>query len=266
MSSPGAPPQSLRSQIRDFYRPHLDRLNDARGTVPGDHAGPFAPFVGRKYDAAFPRMMVVGKATNGWPEAGDADGIIGLSEQFLEDDYYPRHFYAGRPDPTERSNPGCTRPYRSRFWQRVYALHGMVAHGLGYQEVRTRDEHRADDCFDSIAWSNVYKVGAADGHGAGLPLPAMREWLSNNSVGWIQRELEILRPRVVVFSTGPWVDAELRRIFGDGCLSDPIQGGNVARVGGIPYGGIGFRTTHFQRLSNRDLKLLAREARGLLSA
>jgi hypothetical protein len=82
------------------------------------------------------------------------DHLSKLSEEFIEDEIIP--FYGG-----EKGH------YHSNFWNRIYRLTGQCL--CGYQVLESgkyeRDRRRSEKCFRSIAWSNVFKVGALKSEG-----------------------------------------------------------------------------------------------------
>ncbi|HEV2234328.1 MAG TPA: hypothetical protein VGV68_13120 [Terriglobia bacterium] len=116
---------------------------------------------------------------------------------------------------------------------------------LGYE----RREEWARKSFRELAWTNLFKIGWA---GGGNPGAEMRSFL--RSFGFLLDEIKkVIKPSVVVFSTGRNYDPYLREALGEGIViePDPVEP-YIGKISG-GFGCRGYRTPHFQRLTNAEL-------------
>ena len=77
--------------------------------------------------------------------------LVKLPKEFIEDEIIP--FYGGE-----------ARHYYSQFWNRIYRLTGKLLMNRPVLKYK-REEQASEKCFRSIAWSNVFKVGALKSEG-----------------------------------------------------------------------------------------------------
>lgn len=139
----------------------------------------------------------------------------------------------------------------SPFWSRVYRLGTRLFLGdAALPFVRREDWARA--CFGQIAWTNVFKIGGSCG---GNPPSEMRELLLSN-FSFLGDEIEIIKPRIVVFSTGSGYDQILSRSVGMEVDLEPDRNAPEIAALRTRTGRLGYRTPHFQRLRNQDLDRL----------
>ena len=115
--------------------------------------------------------------------------------------YLPQEFIEGTIIPhygaqiTER---------RRAFWRRIYQLGGQLLRDHPAQDYK-RDLRRSEECFRSIAWSNVFKFGAlksAKGNPKRRLIELQKEENSRYGNAFAE-EIRALQPDVVIFSTGP---------------------------------------------------------------
>lgn len=149
----------------------------------------FFPQVGEHYfNGNHKKIMVVGKACNGWVEVGndiealfkaDGTGIVNRKDQMKwVKDAWPRE-------------KGKYSTSYSQFW--IFSKN--IANTLLKPDVKLDDEL---SCFDYIAWSNLYKVSPSKGGN-----PNQKD--CNNQVeictDIFKAELEILKPDFIFFFT-----------------------------------------------------------------
>jgi hypothetical protein len=241
--------------LKDRYLSLIKRIEEKK--LADKCTIPFVPYRGSAYgDDNKPKILIIGKATYGWGKgekgqgSGTLNAVLGrddlwdhlskLSEEFIEDEIIP--FYGGKKG-----------HYHSNFWNRIYRLIGQCLYG--YQVLESgkyeRDRRRSEKCFRSIAWSNVFKVGALKSEG-GNP---NKDLISiQKDVNTLEEEIRVLQPNVVIFSTGPNYDehikAFLKRPMKVPKNLDPELG--VKEIKDL--GCLAFRTYHFQSRSNQDFK------------
>jgi hypothetical protein len=218
---------------------------------------PFVPYRGSTYgDDNKPKILVIGKATYGWGKgekgqgSGALNAVLGrddlwdhlskLSEEFIEGQIIP--FYGGEKG-----------LYHSQFWNRIYRLTGQYMCGEEFSASGEyeRERQRSEKRFRSIAWSNVFKVGALKS-AQGNP---NKELISiQKDVNTLKEEIDVLKPDVTIFSTGPDYDEHING-FLDTSMEYPEDLDfklKVKEIEGLER--LAFRTYHFQYYKNQDFK------------
>jgi hypothetical protein len=156
-----------------------------------------------------PKVMIIGQQTYGWGSFGEGYGddlIAGLMLDYAE--FHLGRFY--RPTP---------------FWQAAYVVHMSIN-----SPVRPF----------GFAWTNLVKI---DQH-ASRPSAEIEE-LVGRHFPVVPHELEIARPDIVVFFTGPYYDERLRRTFAGACLETiAADTPELARVKHEKLPARSFRTYH----------------------
>jgi hypothetical protein len=195
---------------------YLSLIRRLKKLDPATYTVPFFPYVGRDYDDAKHRILIIGKATYGWGKGDKGQGSGTLSEVLnmedvldREDRAYrhlaklPKEFIENEIIPFYGGEKGH---YYSQFWNRTYRLAGNFLCDRQVSDYK-RDRQMSEKCFRAIAWSNVFKVGA----------PKVKRGNPNKELISVQKkentlkeELEMLEPDVVVFSTGRGYDDHLR--------------------------------------------------------
>ena len=175
-------------------------------------SNPLLLCVDERYTRARIKVMYLGQETNDW-EGDFPQGIGHLIATF-------RDFYLG----------GACFRYGGQFWN-----------GIARFERRLRS--RFADASVGFVWNNIVKLGksGAKGTPSGKILALQREWFSI-----LSKEIEILRPHIVIFFTGPNYDEFIRKAFPDARLTGhPTRGLRaVAKIAstGLPDNSI--RTYH----------------------
>ena len=115
-----------------------------------------------------------------------------------------------------------------------------------------RDPELAKECFLGVAWTNVFKVGMKVGN----PDDTMRQLLLRN-FDTLAGEIDLIRPDVVVFSTGPSYDYFLQQSSLRAKVVHPKE--RVSDVSDLPpFIKCAIRTPHFRVLTNSGLPMIAR--------
>jgi hypothetical protein len=166
------------------------------------------------------KLMIVGQETAGWgSEACDpstAEGIATLMTGYSEWDLALHTRYRATP-----------------FWQASYAMQRALNPGAPQ---------------DGFLWSNVVPVSQRLTETTfGRPTPE----ISRQSASWglLRREIEVARPRVVIFFTGPSRDDLLRMMFPQMSLVRLTP--EISEVNNLPRSTIAFRTYHPRYLRMR---------------
>jgi hypothetical protein len=223
---------------------------------------PFFPYVGRGYDDAKHRILIIGKATYGWGKGDEGQGsgalndvlgmddhtlwehLVELPKEFIEDEIIP--FYGGE----EGSY------YKGAFWRRIYQLAGKLL--LNRPISNERDRQVSETCFKSIAWSNVFKVGALKSEG-GNPKKKLRDIQkeeNKNEGSAFQEEITALQPDVVIFSTSRAYDEHIKDLLPNRSMEDVgPEHLKIKEIEGLDT--LAFRTYHFQYYSNEKFEQVA---------
>jgi len=235
---------------------------------------PFLPYVGRNYWNVKTRILYVGRAPYGWGELKerDKDGkkeykwetipltkpsymnpekLAELSKKFVENclkPYYDEDLKGeeGKRFRDDRWSRG--RIYNSLFWQRIYVLTISIYEGefIGYS-YNTYDGNF--ECFQSIAWTNVFKIGMVEGN----PDSKMIKFLLKN-FNTLREEIEYLKPDLIIFSTGKSYDKYLREALEIETPDDIEETEGVKRLGDVYNSALVLRTKHFQAIRNEELE------------
>ncbi len=169
----------------------------------------FLPMQGREYSG---KLMVVGRAVNGWAE-GIAPNQLCKDAERLE---YARLVYSSVTENMENDCPMswvtagwcATTRYntrRSAFWRVIRA----VVSRLNIADVDDREKPWSSH----LVWSNLYKVAPV---GGGNPNNSLRTAQFRGCVKLLRWELEKYQPRRILFLTGRcWADPFLEQAWND---------------------------------------------------
>ena len=206
-------------------------------------AVPFVPYIGPDYWTVRKKVLVVGKATDGWgwkdglwnKDATLADIDVTQSECFEELANTASEFIEKEIIPIYSGSKGY---YNSLFWNRIYHILGKL---LADQSLHlySRDPRIAKEVFRSFAWTNVFKVA----HTRGNPKKKLRE--KQIECNTLKDEIEYLKPHAILFFTSRSYDKQLEGIL----PKIHIENEAIAEVSGLDsYGfeGIALRTHHPQ--------------------
>jgi hypothetical protein len=113
----------------------------------------------------------------------------------------------------------------------------------------------SETCFKSIAWSNVFKVGALKSEG-GNPKKKLRDIQKeeNKKEGnAFEEEITALRPDVAIFSTSRAYDEHIEDLLPNTSMKDVgPEHLKIKEIEGLDT--LACRTYHFQSYSNQDCK------------
>jgi hypothetical protein len=237
--------------LKHRYLSLIDRLVEEE--IADECTVPFVPYVGANYGDAKPKILIIGKATYGWGRGDEGQGSGALNDVLGMDDHdlwehlveLPREFIEGEIIPFYGGEAGH---YHGPFWRRIYQLSGklLVDHPVADYK---RERGRSEECFQSIAWSNVFKVGALKSEG-GNPKKKLRDIqkVENRKEGnAFEEEIAALQPDVAIFSTGPPHDYDKH-------IKDLLPNKSMEDIGPehlkikeiVGLGCPAFRTYHFQ--------------------
>lgn len=186
-----------------YGKAYCDTLESVTAHEPSDESlSGFWPAVGPDYVKGN-GLLVVGRATNGWSNCftakslSGADGRCGVAAKARsssEDETpYPMHwivYWAGRKD--------GYNPKRSAFWR----VARRVLTAVCPESAKTLEWPK------HIAWSNLYKIApkpsAKELGKSANPSLSLMELQKRGCVDLLRREVEELRPALVLVLTGWW--------------------------------------------------------------
>ena len=132
-------------------------------------------------------FLFVGRSVNGWinKELGEVDALFGDTEN-IETNIEPIFNLDNQMEWIEKpcESKEDYNTYHSPFWRVI-------------RKVST--EYNQDNWQRHVAWSNLYKVAPSAG---GNPDDFICGWQFYNCCRILQKEIELLSPRVVIFLTG----------------------------------------------------------------
>lgn len=205
------------ADIAEAYRRLIEECYTSRGRYSESYLCVFSMGVGKRYNG---RLLVVGRATNGWGNGFSKDDLEDcrrLSDSFASKIAFENLDWVDR-------QWGATDGYntrKSQFWRVSRMLARRVA-------------RNSDDCIDHICWSNLYKV-APDG---GNPSGRLRNIQFERCVDVLRSEIEFSKAQNVVFLTSyGWAKPFLDRLN----VSNQRETANnhfvelVSSAGGVNY-------------------------------
>ena len=180
------------------------------------------------YSKADVKIMFFGKEANGWARGCDVGELMEVYEDFLDDHYNAAegYFY------TERLKPG------NRFMR--WGINGIMS---GIRDMlQPYPGKRA-----AMVWNEISKLSARNGEG-GAPVNAATHEIERRCFHVIPGEVEILRPDILVFLTGPGDNSYYGYIKENFAVGEPQQlsGLPLHEVAKLPVEGVklAYKTYH----------------------
>lgn len=165
-----------------------------------DYASPLIMYCYEdKYMASNKRFMVIGQETNSW----DGPRIISDANIKRAMDHYKCFELGNRQG----------NPYRCPFWNRVREINGKL---------------NGEGLVGNFLWTNIDKFGKKD-RNEGRVCDAVRD-MSTKYFNVLQQEIEITKPDVCIFFTGPYRDGDIRKQLSDAQFEVFIEGEDKRRI------------------------------------
>ncbi|QFQ78530.1 hypothetical protein [Vibrio harveyi] len=177
----------MNQELESLYRSKWDALLEAASGLSSKASNPLLIKVDQTYIDSDVKVMIIGQETDGWCgqlNAGDA------TVENLMNEYF-NYFH-------QISGSGKNRGKRA-FWNRKNFRF--------FQEKLT--EHFSNKTV-SFIWNNISKIG---NDGRGKPSPSIRK-LEREYFNILAEEFSILRPDIVIFTTGSTRDSFIKHHFG----------------------------------------------------
>lgn len=165
---------------------------------------PFVAQVGKNYENSKYRMMFIGKVTNGWlleiPYDGSTQSIVNFYRDVAfnlngEDRLLHRDDEMQWVENQAGSRIGYN-PNRSQFWNVIKRT--------------TKSLEEPQNWSSRIVWSNLYKFAPKKGN------PSGKLKVNQEKYCWkiLDEEIDILKPKCVIFLTSGWENKYLLHRFG----------------------------------------------------
>jgi hypothetical protein len=163
------------------------------------------------------RVMIFGQETNDWEKPEYNNDIQGDDVQYVLDIY--NYFY----------HTGACYIRGGQFWTGVNRFRKMLA-----------EKHPAKKI--SYVWNNVVKIGKFNDKGCP---PDYIYDAERNCFSVIKEEIDIIKPNVILFLTGPDYDNKISDIFGKLTYAPlaPFSERELSKIS-IPNVDVAFRTYH----------------------
>lgn len=195
------------NEIKETYAELLKRLYDERGSnkkwTYWNLTG-FSMRVGSKYNQ---KLLVVGRAVNGWGESFRCEQLDTTSsrEAVIE-----KFMTAFTDSPTECPMEWLSKRWgskdqkynakTSKFWNTVSRIYNDLEQSSSPEQ----------EWIHHVAWSNLYKIAPA---GGGNPPKQLMNQQKETCVEILYNEIREIQPKRIVFLTGmEWVDPFLSKI------------------------------------------------------
>jgi hypothetical protein len=165
---------------------HYKKLTAIRRKVGNNLAAmPFRYYRGPEYkpNSRGPKIMYIGKATYGWS---------GTPNRFIENDLQKGRYPWGQ------------------FWPFIIDLVPQI---YGSWD-RKFEENSRKWSLDRTVWSNLMKLGAADGN----PRGQLYKLQQNTSQNILREELRLLKPNCVILVSGGDYSSDAEAVFGESHL------------------------------------------------
>jgi hypothetical protein len=179
----------MQSKLKAIYAEAFSRSVGSMATLSGLKkeypTNPMLIDLPSDYLTADKKVMILGKETNDWGgKFPDSNGVSSLMEGYRE-----------------FCNEGENWAYGGHYWN-----------GVGKFKEAMEEHFRENGESTSFIYNNIIKIGKAWDKGA--PSEPILEWESH----WfhvVKREVELLKPNIMLFFTGPDYDVFISRAFGD---------------------------------------------------
>ncbi|KUJ75023.1 hypothetical protein AVO42_06595 [Thiomicrospira sp. XS5] len=194
----------MNSELKQLYESKWNNLLNGALSLKVDAANPLLIKVDEDYINSDIKIMIVGQETDGW------HGQLKSSSHNVDslmNGYYD-YFHKKTKNGKERG--------KRAFWN--FKNFSYFEHEL--------TKHFKDKSV-SFLWNNISKIG---NNGRGKPHKSIRS-LERTHFNIVKEEFRILKPDIVIFTTGSSRDPYIRHHFGEGVKFIPklqLEGGKLA--------------------------------------
>ena len=207
-------------QLKQGYENLYNSANIAQGyrfnkqKVYFDQLSHFVGMKGKQYDKQKIKLLIVGRAVNGWEALKELSSAKGFSEEAAEkfnNNTFNWVVYDSKKD-TLRNDYLDNGEYYwlndSPFWRTNKQIWKVISNNTNFKD----DEN--DRWVDYIAWTNLYKIAPKD---TGNPTTTMAKKQLAACTDILRAEIEKFNPTHILFVAGyEWWFEDFSDIFGVG--------------------------------------------------
>jgi hypothetical protein len=188
----------LRQELRQHYHELLNSI--AHSVTPSQKLTVFSPLVGSAFESSEARLLICGRAVDGWRNTLYSNGQVEESLETIfkipgadksakcEMHWIQRNRKAWRAD-REKGNYNYKS---SSFWSCARNVVKALQPQSGLGE---------DNWHSALVWSNIYKISP---QGGGNPGEKLRSAQIEQCAAILKTEIKVLKPRNILFVTGGW--------------------------------------------------------------
>jgi hypothetical protein len=187
----------LRQELRHHYQELLCNIG---GSLPlNERLTVFSPLVGCSFETSESRLLICGRAVDGWRNTLFPDGAIEESLNTI--------FKIPEADRSEKCEMHWIQRNR-KAWQKDhkkgYNYKSSSFWSCAREVVKafeTMADINDDNWHSRLVWSNIYKISP---QGGGNPGERLRSKQIKECSAILQTEIRILKPKNILFITGGW--------------------------------------------------------------
>lgn len=150
---------------------------------------PFFIQEGKKFENSEKRILFVGKSVNGWVTNSTDIDILFYGDSESKRKIVNRTDEMSWVIKPNSKRKGLKTYKHSSFWRLIY---------LVTKSLLSKEESK--EWYNYIAWSNLYKISPAKGN----PTVEMKKLQQEVCCKILDKEIEVLRPKFIVFLTSGW--------------------------------------------------------------
>lgn len=187
----------LRKELRQHYHELLNNITDS--IHPSQKLTVFSPLVGSVFESSEARLLIYGRAVDGWRNTLFPNGHVEESAETI--------FKIPEADKSAKCEMHWIQRNR-KAWKvdrkKGYNYKSSSFWGCARNVVKAL-EPQADlkehNWQTALAWSNIYKVSP---QGGGNPGDDLRSAQIKQCAAMLKTEIKVLKPRNILFVTGGW--------------------------------------------------------------
>ncbi len=187
--------EEINEKLQAKYKYIWSLLEKTKPNVDGALPTPLFLNVSQTYCDAKYRVMIFGQETHKWGNFSEHT-LEGLTKQFCE-------FY--------NNNVSFS----------IDKLQYNVIFFRAFKKIKKLLDDKVGSGNSEVMWNNIVKIGKFDGKN--LPSEEIMKWQEPLYESMIKFEVELLKPDIIIFFTGPRYDQFIEKTFGD-ISHEPIQG------------------------------------------
>lgn len=192
--------ESLRQEVAPFYRDLLSTISDSYST--DQELTGFSALVGSQYDKSNSRLMVFGRAVDGWrnswhynsPVEESLTKILNVPEADKLAECEMNWILRNR-EKWLHAKDGTKDKYYNYKFSSFWCGTREVLKALEKDHVLNESEWPSQ-----LVWSNAYKISPKRGN----PQDKLRSLQIPQCIKILQKEIQYLEPRNILFITGGW--------------------------------------------------------------